>query len=120
MMSKVEQLMIDNIPQPKYDTIIDLIPSGENHAVSMGSLARILGVDTRTVRLLIQREREHGHIIAGTDAGLFIPANELELNRKKIGKCPFAKNGISYKDSKACPTLFEMLNDGGVKLCLAD
>ena len=40
--------------------------------------------------------------------------------RKKIGKCPFAKNGISYKDSKACPTLFEMLNDGEVKLCLAD
>ena len=78
-MSNVEQLMIDGIPQPKYDTIVDLIPSGESHAVRMDSLASILGVDTRTVRLLIQKEREHGHVIAGTDAGLFIPANDLEL-----------------------------------------
>ena len=38
--------------------------------------------------------------------------------RKKIGRCPFARSGITYKDSKACNTLFEMLNSGEVKLCL--
>lgn len=60
-------------------TILDYIPSGENHAVSMTQLGDLLGVDTRTVRHLIQDERINGHIICGTDSGLFRPVNDLEL-----------------------------------------
>lgn len=39
--------------------------------------------------------------------------------RKKAGRCPFASRGVTYKDCKACDTLFEMINSGEVKLCSA-
>ena len=37
--------------------------------------------------------------------------------RKKIGLCPFASGGTTFKDCSACETLFKMINSGEVKLC---
>lgn len=39
--------------------------------------------------------------------------------RKKVGCCPFAKRGVTFKDSPACDILFQALNNGEVTLCLA-
>ena len=41
-------------------------------------------------------------------------------HRKKIGLCPFASRGTTYKDCSACDTLFQMINSGEVGLCLKD
>ena len=40
--------------------------------------------------------------------------------RAKRGTCPCAEYGIAFRDSTACNRLFEMLNSGEVKLCLAE
>lgn len=40
--------------------------------------------------------------------------------RSKWGECPFAHFGRTSKESAACEKLLRMLNDGEVKLCLAD
>ena len=38
--------------------------------------------------------------------------------RAKKGKCPCAKFGIAFSDGPACETLYRMLNEGEVELCL--
>lgn len=43
-----------------------------------------------------------------------------ENQRAKKGTCPFKDYKIAYKDAAACNRLFEMLNSGEVRLCIAD
>lgn len=38
----------------------------------------------------------------------------------KRGDCQFAQYGITRRDSHACERLFQMLNNGEVRLCLAE
>lgn len=38
--------------------------------------------------------------------------------RIKYGNCPFTEHGRAYRDSLACSTLFQKLNNGEVRLCL--
>lgn len=63
----------------KHRDLLIHIPRGSDNAVSMRDLANALGTDTRQVRHLIERARIDGVIIAGTNAGIFIPENEFEL-----------------------------------------
>lgn len=63
----------------KLQKIIDMIPTGEDHAVSMPSLARALDVSEREVRQIVLRARMAGGIIAGTASGYFIPDSDEEL-----------------------------------------
>lgn len=66
--------------EEKHKVILHVIPDGKMNAVSMRYISRLLGVDQRTVRLMIQNARTDGNIIAGTDAGFFIPVTDSELN----------------------------------------
>ena len=39
--------------------------------------------------------------------------------RIKYGDCPFTEHGRAYRDSSACTTLYQKLNNGEVRLCLS-
>jgi len=47
-------------------------------------------------------------------------ADGKEDGRCKKGDCEHAKYGMTFRTSKMCDVVFEMLNEGKVKLCLAD
>ena len=47
-------------------------------------------------------------------------ADGSEDRRTKIGDCKFAHYGRTYRDTPACEYLFNGINTGEVKLCLAD
>lgn len=40
--------------------------------------------------------------------------------RKKYGDCKFSEYGRTARDTAACDTLFTMIDNGEVRLCLAD
>lgn len=48
----------------------------------------------------------------------FKKADGTEDLRKNVGMCPVATNGMTHRRKAACETLFKMINEGGVKLCL--
>jgi len=77
-MNKI-QIEIDNRPRSPHRKILDRIPYGSQNAVSMRDLARGLGEDPRQIRHRIEQARIAGNIIAGTDAGIFIPTTVEEL-----------------------------------------
>lgn len=72
-------IAIDPDPNSPHRAILDRIPYGQDNAVSMRDLARALGETQRQIRHRIERARIDGNIIAGTNAGLFIPQTGDEL-----------------------------------------
>lgn len=63
----------------KQATIAGLLMSGAANAISLSQLARITGMDTRTVRLLIRRDRAAGFPICVDNAhGYYLPSTEEE------------------------------------------
>lgn len=57
------------------------------------------------------------------DCPLFEPirkADGTEDKRVRWGDCPHGTMGRTSRDSRACDRLFEMMNSGEVRLCLAD
>ncbi len=57
------------------------------------------------------------------DCPLFKPivkADGTEDKRVKWGDCVYAHLGRTSRDSKACDRLFQMINSGEVRLCLAE
>ena len=63
--------------------ILDYIPKGKAHAVKGNKLAEILGVDERTVRELIMKERNKGAVIlnvGGGSRGYFVPILPDEID----------------------------------------
>ena len=56
------------------------------------------------------------------DCPLFRPiykADGTEDRRIKYGNCPISEYGRAYKNSRPCDQLFQMINNGEVKLCLS-
>ena len=49
-----------------------------------------------------------------------LKADGSEDKRAKIGDCEFAHYGRTYRDAQACEQLFNRINNGEVKLCLAE
>lgn len=49
----------------------------------------------------------------------FRKADGTPDGRKKIGGCPLTSNGATYRDTPACPALFNAINNGEVELCFA-
>ena len=43
-----------------------------------------------------------------------------ENRRAKRGGCPYATYKMTFRDSRACNKLFQMINSGEVTLCLAE
>ena len=60
--------------------LTELIPTGRANAISMRELSERLNVDTRTLRALIQQEREKGVPICSDweKGGYFMPVNSSE------------------------------------------
>lgn len=82
--------------------ILDYIPVGRNNAIAMRELSERLNIDPRTLRALIQRERERGEPICSDweHGGYFIPANEYEARayyrqqRSRVKSAKAALNGV--------------------------
>lgn len=47
-------------------------------------------------------------------------ADGTEDGRTKYGGCKFAEFKRTYKTSKACAVLYQMIENGGIRLCLSD
>ncbi len=82
--------------------LIEFIPYGRANAISMRTLSKRRGVDPRTLRLLIQREREQGAPICSNweQGGYFMSANKNEARiyyrqqRSRIRSAIAALNGV--------------------------
>lgn len=62
--------------------IADLLRYGQANAVPLRDLARITGLDGRTVRAMISAERRAGAaILSNNQTGYYLPANEEEKAR---------------------------------------
>ena len=48
----------------------------------------------------------------------FVKRDGTPDERKKVGGCPFSHSGIAYKDSAACETLYNAIQNREVKLCV--
>lgn len=83
--------------------IIEYIPRGRLNAISMCELSARLKVDPRTLRALIQREREKGAPICSDweQGGYFLPTDEGEALRyyrqqkHRIKTARAALNGVT-------------------------
>ena len=59
--------------------IAGLLLTGAENAITLSELARIIGRDTRTVRLLIRQDRAKGFPICADNAhGYYMPSSEEE------------------------------------------
>lgn len=90
--------------------ILDYIPHGKDHAVKGNKLAEILGIDERTVRELVMKERNKGAVIlnvGGGGNGYFIPIlpDEIDCVVKELD----AVNGRIYPAQTQKENLEQML-----------
>ena len=89
-----------------------------------GLIARIeYFEDFRKCEDLIDEYEEKGVRLHCGDCPFFEPMRNKNgtINRAaKKGDCPFATYGFTSRDALACERLFKMLNDGEVRLCLAE
>lgn len=59
--------------------VADLLSRGRENAIPRRELERLTGLDGRTVRLMIERERREGRpILADNATGYYLPATEHE------------------------------------------
>ena len=66
-------------PHPVSPGIADLLLPGRENAIPRRELERLTGLDGRTVRLMIERERREGRpILADNATGYYLPATEHE------------------------------------------
>ncbi len=61
--------------------LLDLIPHGEENAVSMKTLASVLNIECRSVRQMVLDARIKGAVICSSSAGYFQPETHEELFR---------------------------------------
>lgn len=89
-----------------------------------GLIARISYDETTRIKDCIQDDYyERGVRLSCQDCPLFSPVlkrDGTEDKRIKWGDCPHKEFGRTYRDSSACDKLFQMINSGEVRLCLAD
>lgn len=88
-----------------------------------GLIARIQYVECEQIPESLAEEYEaKGVRLTCQDCPFFVPmykADGTEDRRAKWGGCPFAEFKQTSKDSRACDELFQMINDGRVKLCVS-
>lgn len=89
-----------------------------------GLTARISYTETVSIVEELSDEYElQGVRLTCQDCPLFKPllkADGTRDKRAKWGDCPFAHFGRTSRDTSVCSKLFEMLNSGEVRLCLAE
>lgn len=82
--------------------ILDFIPLGQENSIPMKILAERLNISARTVRALVQREREGGAPICSDylNGGYYVPATGSEARayyrtqRARIRSANAALNGV--------------------------
>ena len=70
---------IQNRTDPKYDGLLNLIPIGQENAISMKSLARLTDSTIQEIKQWVENARLDGMIVASSQFGYYIPINEEEL-----------------------------------------
>lgn len=89
-----------------------------------GMIARISYEETERVPEDLCEEYEvQGINLTCQDCPFFEPAknaNGAVDRRAKWGACQFAQYERTKRDGRACEKLFSMINNGEVRLCLAD
>ena len=87
-----------------------------------GFVARILYEETETYpETLAEEYAVQGVRLTCEDCPYFVPAvnrNGTEDRRAKWGGCPISETGKTRKCSAACDELFQMINNGEVRLCI--
>ena len=88
-----------------------------------GLIARIQYTESERLPESLAEEYEtQGVRLTCEDCPFFCPAIKADGTRDlraKWGGCHLVEGGMAKKSSMACDKLFEMLNDGRVKLCLS-
>lgn len=69
---------IETTPQER--AVLGFIRTGEPGAIHRAELARLTGLKERELRIIIERLRRSGAVIASSQAGYYFPANEAELS----------------------------------------
>lgn len=89
-----------------------------------GLIARIAYTETNEEPEDLRDEYEtKGVRLTCQDCPYFEPvrkADGTEDRRVKIGECPHKTLGRTFRDSMACDILFQKINNGEVRLCLAE
>lgn len=89
-----------------------------------GLIARIQYTETVYIAEELSDEYElQGVKLTCQDCPLFEPIMKRDGTRDKRtkwGDCPHAHYGRTSRDSSVCSKLYEMINSGEVKLCLAE
>lgn len=87
-----------------------------------GMIARIQYVEyQQTPESLAEEYEARGVRLTCEDCPYFCPAIKADGTidrRNKWGGCPLTEYGRTSKDSRACDTLFQKLNNGEVQICL--
>lgn len=64
-----------------------------------------------------------GIVLSCSDCPYFEPTVKKDGTvdgRAKYGGCKFSEFGKTYRDSNACKLLYQMIGNGGIRLCLSD
>ena len=87
-----------------------------------GLIARIMYTERETSPENLGEEYElQGVRLTCQDCPMFKPILKSDGTvdgRIKYGDCPNTEYGRTYRDSRACAKLFQMMNSGEVRLCL--
>ena len=88
-----------------------------------GLIARIMYTERETSPENLGEEYElQGVRLTCQDCPMFKPILKSDGTvdgRIKYGDCPNTEYGRTYRDSRACAKLFQMMNSGEVRLCLS-
>ena len=95
----------------------------KNPTVSFeGLIARIQYTEKETIPETLAEEYEaKGIRLTCEDCPYFCPAIKADGTqdlRAKWGGCPWAEYGRAKKSARVCDKLFELINNGEVKLCI--
>ena len=65
-------------------TIADLIPKGRENAILLNDLGRVTGLNTRTVKRLVQDLRDDGEVILSSAGGGYFYPTEDERGLEEV------------------------------------
>lgn len=67
-------------------TIADLIPQGKENAILLNDLGRVTGLNTRTIKSMVQELRDSGEVILSSAAGGYFYPTEDEHGLKDVNR----------------------------------
>lgn len=80
-MSKKINIRANETEEGDFRFLLNLIPSGEDCAISMKLLSQLVGTTERGIRKLVELARRSGLVICSTESGYFLPETIEEVRR---------------------------------------